>query len=30
VGVAWGDRAPSLPRFDWPAVAALLTSVRAL
>ncbi len=29
VGRAWGT-APSLPRFDWPAVVALLTSVRAL
>jgi len=30
VGRAWGNRAPSLPRFDWPAVVALLASVRAL
>jgi hypothetical protein len=30
VGRAWGDRAPRLPSFDWPAVVALLTSVRAL
>jgi Tfp pilus assembly protein PilV len=30
VGRAWGDGSSSLPRFDWPAVVALLTSVRAL
>lgn len=30
VGRAWGSRAPTLPMFDWPAVVALLSSVRAL
>jgi hypothetical protein len=30
VGRDWGSRAPSLPCFDWPAVVALLASVRAL
>jgi hypothetical protein len=30
VGRAWGDRGAILPRFDWPAVVALLVSVRAL
>jgi hypothetical protein len=30
VGRAWGDRGGALPKFDWPAVVALLVSVRAL
>jgi hypothetical protein len=30
VGQAWKDRGGSLPRHDWPAVVALLASVRAL
>jgi hypothetical protein len=30
VGRAWGASDGALPRYDWPAVVALLTSVRAL